>query len=493
MRAWSQGVVPHYVTSNPWIANAYAQVVFGWLRDWCGGPGLDPSRPVYLLELGCGSGRFAYLFLTRFFELLGSSHLAGQPVRYVLSDFTEYNLDVLRSHPALQPFVEAGLLDFARYDAGEDLELVLSQSGQRLGPEGTANPLAVLANYVFDGLPQDAFTLRAGRLHETLTTLTSKERQPDLEDPELLSRLVLEWKHRPASLPYYGEPELDGILAEYVQDLQATTLLFPLGALRCAQNLARLSGRRLLLLSGDKGHSSAASLAGQLPPGLALHGSFSLMVNLHALGRWFVRAGGEFLAPPSEGVTLNVVAGLLGEPPAGWVETRLAFEAAIGRGGPDDFYSVKKGIESCYAALSLDQLLAWLRLSGFDHNIFLGCLPSLLARLPEATERARQGLLAAVDRVWEGYFPLHEPQRLVSRLAELLLALGCPQRALEYAHRAAELEGENADLAVLAARCHLELGALEAARERVAAALEAEPDHSGALDLLPRLARRRRG
>jgi hypothetical protein len=32
--AWSQRIVPSYITNNPSIAAAYARVVLGWLRDW---------------------------------------------------------------------------------------------------------------------------------------------------------------------------------------------------------------------------------------------------------------------------------------------------------------------------------------------------------------------------------------------------------------------------------------------------------------------------
>ena len=33
MGAWNTGKVPHYVTSNPFIANAYGEVIKGFLRD----------------------------------------------------------------------------------------------------------------------------------------------------------------------------------------------------------------------------------------------------------------------------------------------------------------------------------------------------------------------------------------------------------------------------------------------------------------------------
>src|SRR5271156_144655 len=84
IRAWSEAVVPHYITSNPWIATAYAKVVFGWLRDCAAGgttgagapsPPRPPGQPVYIVELGCGSGRFGYLFLNKLLNMLGRSVL----------------------------------------------------------------------------------------------------------------------------------------------------------------------------------------------------------------------------------------------------------------------------------------------------------------------------------------------------------------------------------------------------------------------------------
>ena len=73
--AWSAGAVPMWVTSNPFIAAAYARVVRAFLHDWEAGPGgsaLDPGQPVYVVELGAGSGRFAYHFLRRLTDATSS-------------------------------------------------------------------------------------------------------------------------------------------------------------------------------------------------------------------------------------------------------------------------------------------------------------------------------------------------------------------------------------------------------------------------------------
>ncbi len=122
--AWRTATVPHYVTNNPVLAHAYAEVLVGFFRDCAAAtPGL--AEPVTLLELGAGSGRFAYLVLRALVERLGRSPLAGLRFRYVMTDFTESNLAFWRDHDALRPFVEQGLLDFGVLDAEQDGEITL--------------------------------------------------------------------------------------------------------------------------------------------------------------------------------------------------------------------------------------------------------------------------------------------------------------------------------------------------------------------------------
>src|SRR5467141_4784562 len=56
--AWSRSGVPQSITTSPIIARAYARIVLGFLRDMRAA--LDPDQPAYIVELGAGSGRFAY-------------------------------------------------------------------------------------------------------------------------------------------------------------------------------------------------------------------------------------------------------------------------------------------------------------------------------------------------------------------------------------------------------------------------------------------------
>ena len=58
--------MPHFITCNSFIGAAYAKVLAGYLRDGMSpkcpdGVKLDPSQPLYIIELGTGSGKFRWV------------------------------------------------------------------------------------------------------------------------------------------------------------------------------------------------------------------------------------------------------------------------------------------------------------------------------------------------------------------------------------------------------------------------------------------------
>ncbi len=490
IRAWNEAVVPHYITSNPWIASAYAKVVFGWLRDYHAAgmtdtapPPLDADQPVYIVELGCGSGRFGYLFLNKLLGLLNRSVLKGQAIKYVYTDFTEYNLDILRSHPSLQTFVDAGLLDFACFDLELDHELQLSHSGELLSAATIKNPLVVLANYVFDGVRQDCFWIGNGQLHASLVNVESSQEESDLSDPEIIERLRITYERQPVAADYYNNPAWNHILDSYRQRLTDTVVLFPYAALTCLEHLCELSSNRLLLLSGDKGDIYEESLLNRTEPYLDVHGSFSLSVNYHAIGQRVVSLGGEFLRTSHRHSNLNIVAGLLGNLAGGYVETRLAYDEAIENQGPDDFFCLKKNVEQNYRNFTAEQLVGYLRLTGWDHNILLGCFPALMECVRTAPLPLLDEFRVLVRNVWQTYFPIREPNDLAFHLGLLLYAMQDYEDALEFFQYSLQLYGPDQATAVNMAVCHFNLGQLAEAQDNINLALDLAPELEVAHDL----------
>lgn len=62
VQAWREDELPHYVTSNPTVANSYAEIVLACWRDQqrLGAAGSAGDEPLYICELGAGFGRFAF-------------------------------------------------------------------------------------------------------------------------------------------------------------------------------------------------------------------------------------------------------------------------------------------------------------------------------------------------------------------------------------------------------------------------------------------------
>lgn len=495
IEAWRQGLVPNFITSNPVIGRAYAQVVLGWMRDWCGGTrgeggrlsAPDPSQPFYLIELGAGAGRFAFHFLEAFRQLRARSQLRDVAFQYVMTDLPERNLEFWLSHPRLQPFLEEGLLDIARFDAEHDEQLVLRRSGTVLAPGSVANPLALVANYFFDSIPQDAFTLHEGVLHECLVSVASPQPEPELDAADLLDRAVVSFEDHPVEAACYGDVELDGILAGYQERLDDTTFLFPSTALRCLRRLQRLSGDRLLLLSGDKGHASGEELqVRSVGVSLVRHGgAFSLMVNYDAIGQYFRLRDGQVLRPIHRHASLHVGAFLLGQPPDGHGETELAYEEAIERFGPDDYSTLRKRLEKHYEAMTLEELLAALRWSGWDPGLLMDSFSVWMAQVESASEPLRQEVCWAIQQVWETDYPLGgEEEDLAFHLGMLLYALERPAQALTFFEHSLRLYDDAPGTYFNLGMCHVRLGQDARAVECFERALALDPNSSEAREVL---------
>jgi tetratricopeptide (TPR) repeat protein len=484
IEAWRQGVVPHYITSNPFTANAYANMAASFLADWnirLNEPAPStPAQPIYIVELGAGSGRFAYHFLKKFSGFLHPTRLTQPPVRYIMTDFAQPTLNYWLRHPSLQPFLASGLLDVALFDAEQPGPLHLLHSGGILAPGSVHQPLVVIANYFFDSIPQDSFTVSAGHLYENLISLSSPQPEPDLRAPNLLDRLEVSYDLQPAPDDYYDDPAFNTILQTYCQHMPNAAFTFPATALACLRYFQQLSGGKLMLLSADKGYNREEALLNQGPPSLSVHGSFSMMVNYHAINQYVLNQGGTVLQTAHRHASLSVSACLFGQPPQGYLTAQQAYTEAIEKGGPDDFFTLKKGIEKFYDSLSLEQLLAYYRWSGWDANIFLGSFTALLSQIDSASESLRQELRQTAQKIWEMYYPLEADRDLAFHLGMLLQALAYYANALVYYTHSLQLYRPDSSTFYNISMCHYNLGQLDDARANVNKALELDPNFEAA-------------
>ncbi|HLJ29317.1 MAG TPA: SAM-dependent methyltransferase [Candidatus Angelobacter sp.] len=404
LRAWTEDMVPNFITNNPFIAEIYARIVFAFLCD-CTAPRISPENPLRILELGAGVGKFSYLFLRHLMPLLRAKGIAPDAVRYCMTDCSESTIQAWRSNSYLADLVKAGVLEFELLQVGEEIK---SQFLSRKGP------LVLIASYVFDSLPQDAFVVQEGTILEALVT-TAAPVAAGGESPQLSQ---LQFSYKNVSLPPHRYPEQswNQILEGYRSRFTAATVLFPVAALKTLQELGRLNDGRMLVLAADKGYAHEDALAlSQGSPALEFHtpNCFSQMVNFDAIGKYFASIRGEALMPEKHFASLNICALLQRRAGDQFPATKLAYQEAQAAFGPDDLFALLAWLNAHMEEIAIPQILAVLRLTRWDPIAFMRLFP-VLARQLRTVLAERHDLRDAVLRVWANHYPVRSSENEIA-------------------------------------------------------------------------------
>ena len=215
---------------------------------------LDPTEPLYIVELGAGSGKFSFYMLQALNAMQDVCDFPLSKIVYVMTDFTESNFKFWKDHPGLAPFIESGQLDIAIFDAVNDTSITLHHSKVTIAPGTVKNPLCVVANYLFDTLCHDIFQVEQMKLKEGLISVGSKRaEEPDPLDPEIIKRFDNHFKYDEIDDDYYATEDSDAphfrrILHWYRDHFGSSptgaSILLPIGALRAMRRLTAFSDGR---------------------------------------------------------------------------------------------------------------------------------------------------------------------------------------------------------------------------------------------------------
>lgn len=403
VHAWN-GAVPFYITSNPVISQNYAKIIANFALDLKRLGRVDRSQPLYVLELGTGSGQFSYLCLLHLLEMKKKLGIEDVPICYVMTDFTEENLQFWEDHFLFKPFVESGDLDFAVFDLEQTDQIELMHQKTILQAGSVKNPMLVVANYIFDTVVHDIFRVENGQLHESLLTLKAKADNVEDRMPVKLENLESSFTHQPIKPSYYQDPILDPILESYKTKLSSASFLFPVGTFVALDCLNRISSNRLMVIATDKGYTDLADIEGRGDPMIAFHGSVSMSVNFHAISEYFKAKGGDFIfQDPREGIKSCIF--VLGEQFADLPLTQQAIDLHITGFGPSDFFTFHRHFREA-ATVKLNTLLSHMHFSRWDPYIFSVFSNTILAEISSAPPNIARGFIDGVDRLIANTFPM---------------------------------------------------------------------------------------
>ena len=458
--AWRRDEVPHFITNTAGMADVYAECIVDYWQTAIATGDIDLDKPFYILELGAGCGRLTYLLLKSLREKLPQA----PQIRwcYLASDIAEANLDFIATHPYLKPDVDAGYLDTVVWNAerGGDLRL----RARRLLIRHTDNPVVVVANYVFDGLRQDLFGFHYGQMFEGRIAIVETETRDRDGTGDTKHEVAYEWQ--PIERAHWLCAAWQRQLDRYRERLDSTGVLFPSGPLRCIDNISKLARRKYLLLSADKGVCTEQDLRLYRTTDFAFHGSFSLPVNYHALAECLSRQGARVdnIRHRDEGSIYHIAMC------CGAAERRAAFDTCFEQIvrrlhllNPDDYFTLKKTMETVSDKLAAEQLLALLRLGRYDYRMLDLMIEPMLAKSADLTESSRRPWHAALERSWKNYFPIGEADPFYFNLSLLAIALEFWSLAKETLRFGISVYGSARDSLHSLAHCEASTGRLDEA------------------------------
>jgi len=276
-------------------------------------------------------------------------------------------------------------------------------AGEVIGKDSrTHNPICIIANYVIDTLCQDIFQVENGNLFEGLVSVGSTSSvSPD--DPDIINHLSNEYMYRTVTSDYYSEfmdnrdrLHYSRILAWYKDYFSETdpsslgaSFLLPIGFLNAVRRISDFSSG-VMIISGDKGSHNPDSFRGRADPHLAVHGSFSVMVNYHAIALYCKSNGGFVFHSDEQEAALQVSCFYIPaidqptkihgdimpnfnsehDAASSFPILRQTFDDNVKSFGPNDFFILQKGLKeeanpSLASILGLLRLSGWVRLSTF--------------------------------------------------------------------------------------------------------------------------------
>ncbi len=421
--AWQ--TVPYYVTSNPLIAKSFANVIMGYLRDILSlenSQNIDFNLPIYIVELGTGTGRFSFYFLKHFFENINLPLLSNIKIVYVVTDIVSKNVEYCQSQQCFTKYIANGQMDFAVFDVIADQSIHLINSNAKITKNANNNPIIFISNYVFDSMRNDLFMIDNAILSAAHIALN----QDNLDlfndasfQHDFLNNNQLSFNLEPIDNNYYTNPLWNSLLSLYKGKCDQGTFLFPIDALTAINNMFELTHHKCLILSADRGHSEfTESLSSDLSK-IGVHGSISLEVNFYLLAQFVTAKKGLVKQIKRYENGINFALFVINEKKQTFPETLQSFNDWIAHFNSYDFLKIKKLLERIGNAATLDEILAIFQLSHWDQKIFAILLQHLKLQLFQLDDHQKNRLRQSLDNLIEWFYPNEDEIELFEELQSL--------------------------------------------------------------------------
>lgn len=408
IEAWDDKV-PFYISSNMFIAQRYANLFIQAVQDWVENDPLLQTETFYLLELGCGTGKFSFYFLQALEELIKVNKLDWLQYCYILSDVARKNIDACQANPSFAPYIQQNKIDFTLFDIVNDKDFTLISKEKRFSELNAKAPLTVIANYTFDCVEVDLFEHKEGQFFEVAIGLKSRYKNFNIAESKHLDDIGLYYSTKNIVIQnYYDDLILQDLLNEYHTRFSDANFYVPvpIGVIQFIRTLVLLTNNKYFLIAGDKGFSQP-----QIVPLIerkylsSYDGCFSFNVNFHAIGEYIKQVGGDSLLTTSGGdFKVNLYSGEI--PFTKMLKTAVFFETFFEKMGPYEYCSFYKEYLSNAYRYSYSGLVAFVKTSEFDPDAYTLIHERLLEILPSIDPMTLCDINNVLQRVQENIYAI---------------------------------------------------------------------------------------
>ncbi len=416
--AWSEDLVPYQITSNKLLAHLYATLINAAIYDHINSIGDSSySEPFYILELGAGHGKFSF-YVLKFLESFNEQY----KIIYIASDISQQNIDYWQKHPSLQKYIKNHQLDFAKFNPENNQNIYLINSKVTIEKNSLNNPMFVIANYIFDTLPHDAFQCRDNQLFASTIDICNKK---------AFSFKSFDYKyyHEPIEDNYYNQKVYNQILCDYKQQLKNGSFLLPIGALSAIDNIRLFSKCNTVFLVADKGNAVISDFFDIEEPNIAVHGSISFMVNFHALKTFFELTNGISNIMISNNTDLQIACFITNKTSNSNKWINFTTKHVLYDINPQNLINLCYVDDKIINCKTLDQILAILIISKWDPDLFYDLSDQLINFIDQNINKEtlnveqEQAIVEGLNLVWDCFFKLEKNQDLPFVLANIHYSL----------------------------------------------------------------------
>jgi tetratricopeptide (TPR) repeat protein len=427
--AWEDELVPQGATSNAFTADTYANIVSAFIRDLKKNG--NTCKPL-IIELGGGSGKFAWQFLNRLinYHSDGVDNISKDDFIYVLTDAMESNLNNWRNNKRFGKYVEKGILKFAQIIIDESPRIIY-QDGSVTPEDMSDVPIIFIANYLFDSIPTSLFATDGGKLFEVHMSLETSD-EDYLKNPiSTFKPLKAKFSRQSIGSSLNSESNFNKIIDNYKVLEEPCLVPASKKSFGFLESFLKRSAPTLML-AGDLAYADPADFPEQSP--FIFESYFAHYTNFHMFSELFKIYGGG--SQVQRHLDINFCAGAFIAPGvSGSVErfshTQLISKHFLQEFNPYDANELNDLLKENLGEASVRQILAWMRFSRFDPDVAQACLGRVFEQLQQGQEDIDfLQLYESFMEAYRAFFPEKDNVKFDYTLVQLLLAINYDDEAL---------------------------------------------------------------